>query len=223
MNRRNFVKNSALLSGAMTLVPYFSNAKPVFNYKSIIDYLNNFHNAIGSSNLSHSSNIRKLIKRNEDIQDCTLEKNIEKEHKKMKKKDFELLDSKKRCNTYMLTYGEDWYYEQVRLLVFDKCKGNLRTVLDHPSIIGISESAKDIYYQTKSVNEAFNNITPLIGVRDSIRSYSGSYSKSLEYKSREAEVEIDFKKNRYNNKGLIKVIASKGFNRLLDKEIIINA
>ncbi|MEL6833797.1 MAG: hypothetical protein AAFP77_12435 [Bacteroidota bacterium] len=184
-------------------------------------YIQQFAYAIGAN---HESYLLRSYLRENDLR-CTLTDNIRTQNRLLKRLGYrDFLDVYRRCNTIMYianrAFKRSWRTDTV-LMVYNRCDGHLRTKLDEAAIIGVSKSATRIFRESGSRTEAYNYVSPFVNEQDFRGSLYAGYDRSLRYNSNEADIEVDVVRRRGGDR-LIKVIGSKGYNRIIDDEYYVN-
>lgn len=105
----------------------------------------------------------------------------------------------------------------VRSPIFDVDRSHKITHFQGPDFIGMGMVAGETA-DARGQSVATDYFQPKKGIQICGGSFEQGYHQSTQYYSQNGtSVEVDYKKTG-SNQGLVKVIASKGFNRLVDKE-----
>lgn len=198
MNRRIFTKNLSLITSGWLLPD--STVLNLGREKGVSFHIQQFMGAIGAYHGGSATRMQV------DEVDGTVLKT-------------DRLDVFNKANLTMRAYYLKTDYlnwDLARLLIYNAKTETFITSFDEASVIGASKAAVDLYVESSS-ETTFNAMTPILYGRKSIGSLYNGYEQSLQYNSSNAAVEIDVKKKKGNER-LVKVIASSGYNRLIDKE-----
>ncbi|MEL7423901.1 MAG: hypothetical protein AAFN81_12955 [Bacteroidota bacterium] len=150
---------------------------------------------------------------------------IEQENQNLRRRGFtDLSESTVYCNNEVTLYSgkktELFLPDQTNARTPIFCNRRKVRVISFqgPDLIGVGLIAEETKRGSDAAT-ARDYFQPQSATQYSSGSFENGYTSSSQYRSRNGtEVEIDYQRIPYYNKGLVKVVASKGYNRLVDKE-----